>query len=98
VFILGDARHPAIGGIWGKSSLLIHGYAAGWVIKLVPADRHLAPVGDDVAHHRPIVIGEVSDGKAVHDSIAERVEGLRGASLRNAAAAGNSEVRHADGR
>src|ERR1700730_4091273 len=99
VLILGDASHPAIGGIRGEGSLLIHGYAARWVIKLIPADRHLAGAGlNSVVYHRPIMIGEVSNSKAVHDSIAERVERLRCSKLWNAGAARPGEVRHADGR
>src|ERR1700694_1048869 len=98
VLILGHACHPAIGGIGGEGSLLIHGYGAGWVIKFIPADRHLAGTGlHSVVYHRPIMIGEMSNRKAIHDSIAERIECLSCARLWNAAAASLGEVRHADG-
>src|SRR6202795_2640156 len=82
--ILGDASHPAIGGIRGEGSLLIHGYGSGWVIKLIPADRHLVGAGlNSVVHHRPIMIGEVSNSKTVHHPVAERIQGLRCPQLRN---------------
>src|ERR1700687_4292279 len=100
VLILGDARHPAIGGIRGEGSLLIQGYGAGWVIKLIPADRHLAAGAglNGVVCYRPIMIGEVPDGKAVHQPVAERVPGLSCARLRNAAAASKDRVRSVDDR
>src|SRR3982074_2947749 len=98
VLILGHACHPAIRGIRGKGSLLIHGYGAGWVKELIPADPHLAAAGlNRVVYHRPIMIGEVSNCKAVHHPVAERVQRLRCARLWNAAAASLDEVRHIDG-
>src|SRR3981081_4519700 len=89
VLILGHACHPPIGGIRGEGSLLIHGYGAGWIIKLIPADCHLAAGAglNGVVYHRPIMIGEVSNRKAVHHPVAERVQRLRCARLWNAAAA-----------
>src|SRR5208337_548680 len=98
--ILGHACHPAIGGIRGKSSLLIERDGAGRVIEFIPADRHLAGVSDSVVDHRPIVIGEVPDGKAVHQPVAKSVQGLRCSQLWDASAAiaaGKVGVRHVYG-
>src|SRR6202022_4806095 len=87
VLILGHACHPAIGGIRREGSLLIHRYGAGWVIKFIPADRHLAAGAglNGVVYHRPIMIGEVSNRKEVHPPVAERVQRLRCARLWHAA-------------
>src|SRR5258708_20329619 len=100
ILILGDASHPAIGSIRGESPLLIQGHGAGWVIKFIPADRHLASAGDGMVHNCPIVIGKVPDGKTVHQPVAERIQSLSCAELGNAGAtiaAGEGLVRHANG-
>src|ERR1035438_3298286 len=85
VLILGEAGHPAISGIRSEGSLLIQGYGTSWVVKLIPADGYLGAVGDGVVHDRPIVIGEVPDGKAIHHTVAECIQGLSCGRLWNTA-------------
>ena len=66
--------------------MLIERDIAGGVVNFIPAHRHLISVFHGVADHGSIMIGKVTNRKAIHQAIAERVLVLRGSRLRHAGA------------
>ena len=79
-----DARHPAVIRVGGIRALLVHNRARAWTADFIPAHARLRTGVDGVVSYQRFVVSEVAVRKAVHQTVAERVQLGGRAGLRDA--------------